>query len=150
MKQVQENSFISYTLSDQVSCCNVKWFLNFSKITSANLCKPIHDINYFTFICPFVSGKCGKDKKKLQKFEYLKNKKSFLDEKKKHLVFEGLPFGEKIKTWLKIADTCFNITNYMFFSTSSQNFKNRLGHAYGKSLFQLKVCLHFAYSLKFC
>ena len=55
--------------------------------------------NYFTFIRPFVSGKCGKDKKKLQKFEYLKNKKSFLDEKKKkHLVFERLPFGEKIKT----------------------------------------------------
>ena len=51
------------------------------KITSANLCKLIHDIiNYSTSICPFESGKCGKEGKKLQKFEYLENKKSFLDE----------------------------------------------------------------------
>ena len=51
------------------------------KITSANLCKPVHDIiNYSTFICPFESGKCGKEGKKIQKCEYLKNKKSFLDE----------------------------------------------------------------------
>ena len=51
------------------------------KITSANLCKSIHDnINYSTSICPFESGKCGKEGKKLQKFEYLENEKSFLDE----------------------------------------------------------------------
>ena len=50
------------------------------KITSANLCKPIHDINYSTSICPFESGKCGKEGKKLQKLEYLENEKSFLDE----------------------------------------------------------------------
>ena len=69
------------------------------KITSANLCKPIHDIiNYSTSICPFESGKCGKEGKKLQKFEYLENKKSFLDEIKTFLiVFEGLSFDEKIK-----------------------------------------------------
>ena len=36
----------------------------------------------FQFICPFESGKCGKEKKKTQKFEYLENKKSFLDEMK--------------------------------------------------------------------
>ena len=48
-------------------------------MTSANLCKPIHDIiNYSTFICPFESGKCGKEGKKSQK--YLENEKSFLDE----------------------------------------------------------------------
>ena len=48
------------------------------KITSANLCKPIYDIiNYSTSICPFESGQCGKERKKLQKFEYLENKKSF-------------------------------------------------------------------------
>ena len=36
------------------------------EIKSANLCKPIPDIiNYSTFICPFESGKCGKDGKKL-------------------------------------------------------------------------------------
>ena len=36
----------------------------------------IHDINHLTSICSFESGKCGK----LQKFEYLENEKSFLDE----------------------------------------------------------------------
>ena len=35
--------------------------------------------NYSTSICPFEFGKCGKEGKKLQKFEYLK-KESFLDE----------------------------------------------------------------------
>ena len=34
------------------------------------------------------------------------------------------------------------------FFISNQNFKNRLGHAYGNSLFRLKVCLHYVYSLK--
>ena len=37
-------------------------------------------INYPTSTCPFKSEKCGKEKKKLQKFEYLQNEKSFLDE----------------------------------------------------------------------
>ena len=32
-----------------------------------------------TSICPFESGKSGKEDKKIQKFEYLKNEKSFLD-----------------------------------------------------------------------
>ena len=50
------------------------------KIKSANLCKTIYDINYSTSICPFESGKCGKEGKKSKKFEYLKNEKSFLDE----------------------------------------------------------------------
>ena len=51
------------------------------KITSANLCKSIHDIkNYSTSICPFESGNCGKEGKKSQKFEYLENENSFLDE----------------------------------------------------------------------
>ena len=45
------------------------------------LYKSIHDIiNYSTSICPFESGKCGKEGKKLQKIEYLENEKSFLDE----------------------------------------------------------------------
>ena len=48
----------------------------FLKITSENLCKPIYDIiNYSTFTCPFESGQCGKEGKKLQKFEYLENEK---------------------------------------------------------------------------
>ena len=41
----------------------------------------IYDImNYSTFTCPAGSGKCGKEGEKLQKFEYLRNEKSFLDE----------------------------------------------------------------------
>ena len=48
----------------------------------------IHDIiNYSTSICPFESGKHGKEGKKLEKFEYLENKKSFLDEIK--YIFHG-------------------------------------------------------------
>ena len=58
-------------------------FLSYSKNSSADLYKPIHGIiNYFTFICPSESGKCVKEGKKWQKFEYLKNEKSFLDEMK--------------------------------------------------------------------
>ena len=39
---------------------------------------PIYDIiNYSNSICPFESGQCGKEEEKLQKLEYLKNKKSF-------------------------------------------------------------------------
>ena len=57
--------------------------MSYSKCTSANLCMPIHDIiNYPTSICPSESGNCGKEGKKLQKLEYLQNKKSFLDEMK--------------------------------------------------------------------
>ena len=37
-------------------------------------------INYSTSICPSESGKSGKEEKKIQKFEYLENEKSFLDE----------------------------------------------------------------------
>ena len=49
----------------------------------ANLCKSTHDIiNCSTSICLFESGKCGKDRKISQKFEYLENGKSFLDETK--------------------------------------------------------------------
>ena len=40
-------------------------------------------MNYSTSICPFESGNCGKEGNKLQKFEYLDNEKSFLDEIKK-------------------------------------------------------------------
>ena len=57
-------------------------FQLFQKITSANLEKPIHDsIDYSTFICPFESGKGGKEGKKLQKFDYLKNEKSIFSDK---------------------------------------------------------------------
>ena len=56
------------------------------KVASANLCKPIHDIiNYSTSICPFESGKCGKEGDKLQKMKYLENEKCFFDEIKKNI-----------------------------------------------------------------
>ena len=49
--------------------------------SSGYLCKPIHDIiNYPASICSFESGERGKKEEKLQKFESLENKKSFLDE----------------------------------------------------------------------
>ena len=51
-------------------------------------CKSIHDImNYSTYICTFESGKFGKEGKKMQKFEYLENKKCFSDETKN--IFHG-------------------------------------------------------------
>ena len=38
----------------------------------------------------------------MQKNEYPKNEKSFLDERKTFfIVFKGLSFGEKIKNWWK-------------------------------------------------
>ena len=33
-------------------------------------------------MCPFESGKCGEEGKKIQKCEYLEIEKSFLDERK--------------------------------------------------------------------
>ena len=64
-------------------------------ITPADLCKPIHDIiNYFISICTFESGQCGKEEQKLQKFEYLENKKNFLDEIKTFF-----SFSRAIITW---------------------------------------------------
>ena len=46
--------------------------------------------------------------KKRQKFEYLKNEKSSLDDIKTFFIdFEGLSFGEKNKNLIKIADTSF-------------------------------------------
>ena len=58
----------------------------------------MHDmINYSTSICPFGTGKSGKEEEKIQKVEYLENTKSFLDEIRNiFTVFEGLSFGEKI------------------------------------------------------
>ena len=59
----------------------------------------MHDIiNHSTSICPFESGKSGKEEEKIQKFEYLENEKSFLDEIKNiFTVLEGLSFSEKLK-----------------------------------------------------
>ena len=51
-------------------------FWDIPKITSANLCKPIHDIiNYSISICPFESGKCGKEGKKYENLNISRMKK---------------------------------------------------------------------------
>ena len=44
------------------------------------LFKKLHLQIYANQMCPFESGNCGKEGKKLQKLEYLKNEKSFLNE----------------------------------------------------------------------
>ena len=57
------------------------------KIASPNSSMSIHDIiNYSTSISPFEFEKCGKEGNKLQKFENVKNKKSFLNKIK---IFHG-------------------------------------------------------------
>ena len=74
------------------------------KITSANLCKPIYDIiSYSTSIRCFESGKCGKEGKKLQKWDISREWKELFRSNKKtfFIVFEGLLFNEKIKIWKK-------------------------------------------------
>ena len=70
-------------------------------MTSANLCKSNHDtINYSTSICPFESGKCRKEGKKSQKFEYLKYEKSFLGEIENIFHFlKGYHLVKKTKIW---------------------------------------------------
>ena len=89
------------------------------KITPANLCKPMHDIiNYFTCICPFKSGKCGKEEEKTQNFEYLENENSFLDKIKNisHSFWRAIIWWKNknliktnhIKPWYKIHNSrCF-------------------------------------------
>ena len=85
------------------------------KIISENICKPIHDvINVSSSICHFEFGKCGKERKKLQKFECLENKMSFLDKiLKNSAVFKEISFGEKIEIWWKIADTNLKLLEFL-------------------------------------
>ena len=63
----------------------------------------MHDIiNYATSISPFESGKSGKEQEKIQKFEYLENENSFLDEIKTFsTLFDWLSFGEKNNNLIK-------------------------------------------------
>ena len=56
----------------------------------------MHDIiNYSTSICPFESGKSGKEEEKIQKFEYRVNEKIFLDEIKS--IFQFLKGSHLVK-----------------------------------------------------
>ena len=93
--------YISYVLSDQVWWCNVEPFLSYSKNC---ICKFMQaNLWYHKLIIPlsflFESGKCGKEGIKLQKFEYLKNKKSSLDEIKNISQFLKAYHLMKKKNW---------------------------------------------------
>ena len=70
-----------FVLFDQVWWCNIKWFSSYSK---NYICKFMQanswHHNYSTSMCPSESGNCRKEGKKLQKFKYLENEKSFLYE----------------------------------------------------------------------
>ena len=70
--------FSGYKTSLKKFLCYLLLLWVIPKMTSANLCKLVHFImNYSTSICPFESGKCAKEGKKLQKCEYLENEKTF-------------------------------------------------------------------------
>ena len=77
-----------------------KRFLSCSKISSATLCKPIHDIiDYSTFKCRKEGGK----------IEYLQNEKSFLDEIKG--IFYSFWWDIISRKKIKIVDTSFKTNN---------------------------------------
>ena len=73
----------------------------------ANYSIPV--INYSISMCPFESGKFGKEGKKSWKFEYLENKKSFLDEIESifHSFWRSVIWW-KNKNLIKKGDTSFN------------------------------------------
>ena len=75
-------------------------------------------MTFYIILLPFVLlnlERVERKEEKLQKFEYLENEKSFLDEIKTFFtVFEGLSFGEKIKISEKIADASFNVHKKTF------------------------------------
>ena len=54
-------------------------------------------IIFSTSISRFKSENCGKEGKKLQKFEYFKNQKSFFNQVFFFLIIEGLSVGEKLE-----------------------------------------------------
>ena len=71
----------------------------FQKIASANLCKQIDDIIIPLPLVLLNMENVVREGKKLQKFKYLENEKSFLDRIKSifHSFFERLSFDKKIK-----------------------------------------------------
>ena len=56
-----------------------------------------HQIIPLPFVLLNVESVERKEEENLQKFQYVKNKKSYLDEIRHFSVFEALSFGEKIK-----------------------------------------------------
>ena len=94
MKQVQKSALINDILHDDVWWCNIKWFLSCSKNYISYFMQPNSWHKYSTFICPFESGKCGKEEKKCKNLNiYLESEKTFLDKIK-----SITPFGVKVNT----------------------------------------------------
>ena len=60
--------------------------------------KSWHD-NSSNFICTVESGECGKERKKYKNLNILRTKRAFqMKQKAFFVVFEGLSFGEKMKS----------------------------------------------------
>ena len=58
----------------------------------------MHDIiNYSTSICPFESGKSGKEEENTRNLIYPERKELFECNRNNFSVFEGLSFGEIVK-----------------------------------------------------
>ena len=95
-KKVQKNYFITYVLSDQVWCCNIKQFLSYSK----NLICKFMQVNLwhyklFHFHLPFWIWKVWKRREKITKIWISREWKELFRWNKKHFsVFEGLSFDE--------------------------------------------------------
>ena len=68
------------------------------KVTSANLCKTIHDIiNYSTSICPFEFDSVKRKEKNYKKLNISRTKINNMF----FIVFEGLSIDEKNKNLMK-------------------------------------------------
>ena len=102
-KQVHKNSFISYILSDKFESC----FWVIQKITPENLCKRTHDINYSSSVCPFESGKCGKEEEKTKIWISWERKELLRWNKNIFLFLKGCHLGGGGDLIKKIADTSF-------------------------------------------
>ena len=97
-KQVQENSFICYILSDQVWWCNVKQFLRYSKnyICKFVLVNSWHH-KLFHFHLSFWIWKVWKGREKITKIWMSREWKELFKWNKKHFsVLKRLSFGGKI------------------------------------------------------
>ena len=113
-----QNKFIKiirYLLSDQVWWCNTKRFSGYSKNYNCKFMQASSwHLSYSNSICPFESGKYGKEGEELQKIEYLKNEEVFRWNKKKFSQFlKAIIWWRDKKIDKKIVDTSFK-TSFNF------------------------------------
>ena len=108
-KRSLKNFFISFILSDQVWCCNIKRFLIYSKNYTCKFMQASSWHKLFHFHLLFWIWKVWKGRGKITTIWISQEWKELFRWNKKHFsVFEGLSFGEIIKIWWKIADTSLN------------------------------------------